>query len=80
MYNNENTGELIQMPGVNKVFSEEINKINKTLSDSEKILRFRLVSDEWSPVSGELSASLKLKRQVIETKYSELIEKIYRKN
>ena len=80
MYNNENAGELIQMPGVNKVFSEEINKINKTLSDSEKILRFRLVSDEWTPVSGELSASLKLKRQVIETKYNEMIEKIYRKN
>ena len=80
LYNNEEISELISLPGIHEVFSEEIKKLNKTLSDNEKILRFRLVPDEWSPLSGELSASLKLKRQVIETKYSEIISKIYRKN
>jgi len=80
LYNKEELSELICLPGIQEVFSEEIKKLNKTLSESEKILRFRLVSDEWSPLSGELSASLKLKRQVIETKYSEMIGKIYRKN
>jgi long-chain acyl-CoA synthetase len=53
--------------------------LNKKLSESEKILRFRLVADEWTPLSGELSASLKLKRQVIESKYSAIIDNIYRK-
>lgn len=80
LYNDEEISELICLQGVHEVFSEEIKKLNKMLSESEKILRFRLVSDEWSPLSGELSASLKLKRQVIESKYSEMIGKIYRKN
>ncbi|HDZ40994.1 MAG TPA: long-chain fatty acid--CoA ligase [Bacteroidetes bacterium] len=79
LYNNENINELISLPFIHELFSREINKLNKELSESEKILRFRLVADEWSPLSGELSASLKLKRQVIESKYSEIIDNIYRK-
>jgi long-chain acyl-CoA synthetase len=69
--------ELIRLPDVVKVFNEEIAKLNKTLSESEKILRFRIVSDEWSPVTGELSPSLKLKRKVIESKYQETLDQIY---
>jgi len=80
LYNNEEINELICLPGVQQVFSEEIKRLNTTLSEFEKILRFRLVPDEWSPISGELSASLKLKRQVIENKYREMIAEIYRKN
>lgn len=79
LYNNEEINELICLPGVQEVFSEEIKKLNKTLTEWEKVLRFRLVPDEWSPLSGELSASLKLKRQVIESKYIDIIGTIYRK-
>ncbi len=80
LYNNEEINELICLPEVQELFSEEIKRINATLSEFEKILRFRLVPDEWSPISGELSASLKLKRKVIENKYREMIDRIYRKN
>ncbi|MBS0010524.1 MAG: long-chain fatty acid--CoA ligase [Bacteroidales bacterium] len=80
LYKDEEINELICLPRVHELYSAEINRLNKTLSDSERILRFRLVPDEWSPLSGELSASLKLKRQVIETKYSEIIGQIYRRN
>ena len=59
------------------LFKDEISKINKSLSDWERINRFRIVPDEWSPVSGELSASLKLKRKAVESKYTDLLESIY---
>jgi len=68
---------LICLPEVWDVYKEEIARLNKTLSEPEQILRFRLVPDEWSPATGELSASLKLKREVIEAKYSDLLEAIY---
>ena len=71
--------ELICLPEVITVFNEEISKINKSLSDWEKINRFRIVPDDWSPASGELSASLKLKRKVIESKYPELLNAIYQR-
>ena len=71
--------ELISLPEVTAIFDQEISKINKTLSDWEKINRFRIVPDDWSPASGELSASLKLKRKVIESKYPDLLEAIFQR-
>jgi long-chain acyl-CoA synthetase len=69
--------ELITLPGVKQAMNDEISSLNKTLSESEKILRFRLLSDEWSPTSGELSATLKLKRKAIESKYKDILDGIY---
>ncbi len=80
IYKEQEKAELIGTPGVQELFLDEIRKINRHMADSEKILRFRLVADEWSPLSGELSPSMKLKRPVIEEKYRELIDRIYRRN
>jgi long-chain acyl-CoA synthetase len=55
----------------------EVREVNKTLGQHEEIKRFRLVSDTWSAQTGELSQTLKLKRKVIEQKYSDLIEEIF---
>lgn len=71
--------EIICLPEILAAFNEEVARINKSLSDWERINRFRIVTDEWSPVSGELSASLKLKRKVVLDKYPELLDSIYRK-
>ena len=59
------------------MFNEEVNKFNKTLSIPERINRFKLVTDEWSPATGELSPTLKLRRKNIENKYKKLLEQIY---
>lgn len=80
IYREEENAEMICMPPVQELFTGEIKKINSSLADSEKVLRFRLVADEWSPFSGELSPSMKLKRPVIEGKYRGLIDRIYRRN
>jgi long-chain acyl-CoA synthetase len=55
-----------------------VEKYNRRVSPHERILRFRLVPDEWSPATGELSPTLKLKRQVITGKYRELLDEVYR--
>lgn len=72
-----NKDELICMPEVQRHLQNEINQYNRKVSEHERILRFRLVSDSWSPESGELSPTLKLKRKVINEKYRQLIESIY---
>jgi len=71
--------QLVCLPEVISVYQDEISKINRTLAVPERIQRIRLVPDEWSPQSGELSASLKLKRKVLEEKYKELLDSIYRR-
>jgi long-chain acyl-CoA synthetase len=51
--------------------------MNLNLSDHEKIKRFRLISDEWTAQSGELSPTLKLKRKVLNKKYGDIISEIF---
>jgi long-chain acyl-CoA synthetase len=69
--------ELIQIPEVIEKIQAEVNKINKTLGSHEQISRIRLVCEEWSPASGELSPTLKLRRNVVSVKYQQLINEIY---
>ncbi len=69
--------ELIAVPEVVTVFNEEIAKINQRLNDWERLKRVRIVPDDWSPATGELSASLKLKRKVVASRYEKLLESIY---
>ena len=74
-----NNEELIQLPEVKSIFNTEVEKFNKRLSPPERINRFRLVHDEWSPSSGELSPTLKLRRLFIQEKYQKLLDEVYLK-
>ena len=71
------TEELIHLPEVLSMFSSEINRLNKRLSSYEGISRFRLVKDVWSTETGELSPTLKLRRQYLQEKYKLYLEQIY---
>jgi long-chain acyl-CoA synthetase len=73
----ENNKELITIPEVVEKIQKEVMKINKTLGAHEQINRIRLVEDEWTPASGELSPTLKLRRKTLTEKYNNLIEDIY---
>jgi len=72
-------GEMIRIPEIQSFFNTEIKKLNKRLSPVERINRFRLVPDEWSPATGELSPTLKLRRQFISNKYRDLVNEVYMK-
>jgi len=72
-----NNDELITLPEVLSFFSAEVSKLNKRLSPPERINRFRLVKEEWSPATGELSPTLKLRRKFISEKYSSVVEQVY---
>ena len=73
---NNNT-ELLKSNPFLDVFNKEVQKYNNTVSDFEKINRFKIISDVWTPATGELSPTLKLKRKFITAKYQELINQIY---
>jgi long-chain acyl-CoA synthetase len=69
--------ELISNPLIFAQYQKEVSDMNQNLSDHEKIKRFRLVSDEWTAQTGELSPTLKLKRKVLYEKYSDIISNIF---
>ena len=68
---------LIEDPDLQKAIGAEVKRINEQLNETERIHRFRLVGDEWSPASGELSPTLKLRRKFIAEKYNFQLEQIY---
>lgn len=69
--------DLIEQPEVIEKFVREVKEVNQSLGEYEKVKRFRLVTEEWSPQTGELSQTLKLKRNFISKKYKEIISEIY---
>ena len=73
----EDNKDLIQKPEVIDKIQKEVALINKTLGSHEQISRIRLVCEEWTPSSGELSPTLKLRRNMVAVKYKHLIEDIY---
>ncbi len=73
----DNNEELLQLPEVVELFQNEVNHVNKMAGNAEQIKRFRLIPDEWSAQTGELSPTLKLKRKLLMAKYTDIINEIY---
>lgn len=69
--------ELIQIPEVVARYQKEVKEINKNLALHEQIKRSRLVYKEWTPGTGELSPTLKLKRKFIYKEYEHIIKEIF---
>jgi len=69
--------ELVANSRVTALYAEIIRQVNVSLANFETLKRFRVVSDEWSIDSGELTPSMKLKRRVITARYAALIDALY---
>ncbi len=69
--------EVIADKRVLDVIQKEVNRFNEQLGQVERIKRFKLVPDAWTPQTGEVSPTLKLKRRVIAEKYADLISEIF---
>ena len=70
-------GEIIQDERTDKLFENEVSKAMAGFAHYETVKKFKLVADEWSVESGELTPTLKVKRKVVEKKYADLIDSIY---
>lgn len=58
-------------------YQKVIDELNKDLARYESIKYFEIVPDMFSVDGGELTPTLKLKRRVIDEKYTQLIESMY---
>ncbi len=69
--------DIVNHTQVAQRYAKEVKKYNEFFGDAEKVKRYQLVSEEWSQVNGFLSPTLKIKRNVIEAHYAEIIEKLF---
>ena len=74
------TGEvadLLQDGDLVAAVQDVVNRANQSVSRAESIRKFRILSDEFSVESGELTPTLKLKRNVVHERFSHEIEHLY---
>ena len=60
-----------------KKFQEYVDQVNSELASYESIKYFRILPNDFSVESGELTPTLKLKRRVINEKYKQFIDSMY---
>ena len=69
--------EIIVNERIKKRIAEEISFTNLLFSRPEQVKQFELVADHWSTESGELSPTLKLRRNFMLQRYATLIDRMY---
>ncbi|HEX8173616.1 MAG TPA: long-chain fatty acid--CoA ligase [Pyrinomonadaceae bacterium] len=69
--------ELSRAPDAVKIVQREITQLTTELADYERVRRVALLPEEFTIDGGELTPTLKVKRRVVDEKYSDLIDELY---
>ena len=69
--------ELVADARVIALYAEAIREANIGLANFETVKRFRVVAEEWTQDSGELTPSMKIKRRVLNARYEKVIAELY---
>ena len=73
-----NHTELCKNPRVIDLFERQIAGLTPELSNFERVKKIALIPDELTIAGGELTPTMKVKRRVIDEKYREMIDALYR--
>jgi len=73
----KNEEELVNHPAVNEMMAAEIERLQSNFARFEKVKKFILLSQPLTVENGELTPSLKIKRNVVEEKFKNQIDALY---
>ncbi|MBK6866087.1 MAG: AMP-binding protein [Ideonella sp.] len=73
-----NYASLTRAPAVQELIQREIDAVNRKFARVEGIKAFRLLETQLSAEDEELTPTMKLKRNLVQKKYAELIDSMYR--
>ncbi|MFK7926561.1 MAG: long-chain fatty acid--CoA ligase [Myxococcota bacterium] len=62
---------------IREIVQAAINQVNKSMPSYATLKAFEIVPEPFTVEGGELTASLKVKRKVVEKKYAETLDKFY---
>ncbi len=72
--------EFCSSPKIVDLIERQVAKLTEGLSRFETVKRIALLKMEFSVEGGELTPTLKIKRRVIDTKYKDVIDRLYAEN
>jgi long-chain acyl-CoA synthetase len=73
----QSRAQLVADSRVIALYGEIVREVNGSLANFETLKRFRVVAEEWTQESGELTPSMKLKRRVLTEQYAGAIADLY---
>ncbi len=74
----KNEEELVKMKQINELLNKEFGEFQKNLANYERIRKFTLLEKPFTIENGEVTPSLKIRRKVIEERYANLIDDMYK--
>jgi long-chain acyl-CoA synthetase len=69
--------DCVDDPGLRAEIQTAIDDANKAVSRAESIRKFAILADDWTEAGGQLTPSLKLKRNVVQKERAEEIGALY---
>jgi long-chain acyl-CoA synthetase len=73
----ESRAALVADSRVIALYGEIVREVNGSLANFETLKRFKVVAEEWTQETGELTPSMKLKRRVLMVQYAAAIDALY---
>jgi long-chain acyl-CoA synthetase len=73
----EDMAQLAQRPEVRALIQQELDRANTEYARVEQIKKFALLDHDLTQESGELTPTLKLKRNVVNERYEDVFESLY---
>lgn len=69
--------DLARKPEILAAVQQAVDAANERLSRPEQVKAFELLPVEWTAESDELTPTLKLKRRVVNSKYADVVDRLY---
>lgn len=69
--------DLVRHPEALKLYQQILDRLNGSLAQFERVKRFALLPTEFTMERGELTPTMKVRRQVVEQRWRPLIDTIY---
>jgi long-chain acyl-CoA synthetase len=69
--------DLLASTEVLTLIQRAVDRANARVSRPEQVKKFALLPEQWTPQGGQLTPTLKLRREVIATRHGRLIDELY---
>ncbi|MET0468854.1 MAG: AMP-binding protein, partial [Aeromicrobium sp.] len=69
--------EIVSSPGIQQQIAQDVEELNAKLNPWETIKKWAVLDHDLSIESGEITPSMKVKRRVVEDRYSDILDGFY---
>jgi long-chain acyl-CoA synthetase len=69
--------DLIACTEVLTLIQRAVDRANACVSRPEQLKKFALLPEQWTPQGGQLTPTLKLRREMIVARHSRLLDELY---